>query len=158
MIPLFLRYPTSNQPVSLAVFSDKYILNILLNSLLTPWSKQPSAPSWTTTVVSWLISLSQVLLHTPVRMILGKHGSDHLSGDCSEITLRSHPNFSRALSDYVASDQLLHLRACIPSHLTHLDLTHFILRFLYLLFFLPGMLFFPEFLLFYSKVCQPLPL
>lgn len=158
MIPLFLWYPTSNQPVGLVVFSDKYTLNILLNSLLPPWSKQPSAPSWTTTVVSWLISLSQVLLHIPVRMILGKHGSDHLSGDCSEITLRLHPNFSHALSDYMASDQLLHLRACIHSLLTHLDLAHFILRFLYLLFFPSGMLFFPEFLLFYSRVCQLLPL
>lgn len=47
-------------------------------------------------------------------MILGKHGSDHPSGD-SEITLRSHPNFSHALSDYMASDQLLHLTACIHS-------------------------------------------
>lgn len=41
MIPFSI--PTSNQPVSLVV-SYEYILNILLDSLLPPWSKQPSAP------------------------------------------------------------------------------------------------------------------
>lgn len=151
--PWFLSpIPTSNQPVSLVVSTHEYILNILLDSL-PPWSKQPSAPFWTTTVVS----------NSPpcYPFTSSPHTSEN---DLGKTWLRSpletqEPHCDHIQISLMFCQTIWPLISFLPppqpalALLTHLGLAHFILRFLYLLLFLPGMLFFPEFLLFYSRVC-----